>query len=192
MTGSVLSSPRRAETRRRLIEAAYDLIGERGVSGASLDAIAERAGLTKGAIYFNFQDKAELLAAVLEAKAPLLRPAMLPGAPLAGKLAAFADAVADLVEDRPRCAAMLAFQAQARGDGAFAEALEARYAEMFGRMAAYFAEGAGPLPIGGRELMVIVQALMLGFAQQASLSPADVTRASIHRAFALLARALAP
>lgn len=56
---------RRAETRDRLLRAAREVIAERGVDGASVDAIAERAGRTSGAIYDHFGGKDGLLFAVV-------------------------------------------------------------------------------------------------------------------------------
>lgn len=57
---------RRAETRRALLDAAAALFAERGVDGASIDAIAEAAGRTSGAIYDHFGGKEGLLFALLE------------------------------------------------------------------------------------------------------------------------------
>jgi AcrR family transcriptional regulator len=57
---------RRAETRDRLLNAAAELFAERGVDGSSVDAIAERAQRTSGAIYDHFGDKAGLLFALVE------------------------------------------------------------------------------------------------------------------------------
>lgn len=53
-------------TRKRLIEAAAQLISEEGYDRVGVVAIAQRAGLTNGAIYGNFRDKAHLLAAAIE------------------------------------------------------------------------------------------------------------------------------
>lgn len=55
-----------AETRRRLIRAAAAEFAERGFGGASLDRIADVAGFTRGAVYSNFADKADLFVAVLD------------------------------------------------------------------------------------------------------------------------------
>jgi AcrR family transcriptional regulator len=55
---------KRAETVTRLLDAAIEVIGERGFQRASLDQIAARAGLTKGAIYSNFGSKEDLFLAV--------------------------------------------------------------------------------------------------------------------------------
>ncbi|GAA4621496.1 TetR family transcriptional regulator [Actinoallomurus vinaceus] len=57
---------RRAQTRAALLDAAEHLWAERGIRGASLDEIAGRAGLTKGAVYSNFASKSDLVLALLE------------------------------------------------------------------------------------------------------------------------------
>src|SRR5580658_727617 len=56
---------RRVRTQARLIKAAREAIGEKGFHRATLDEIAARAGLTKGAIYDNFSTKDELFLAVV-------------------------------------------------------------------------------------------------------------------------------
>jgi AcrR family transcriptional regulator len=57
---------KKAITRRRLLDAAADVFAARGYEVASLDEVAERAGLTKGAVYSNFANKEELFLAVLD------------------------------------------------------------------------------------------------------------------------------
>lgn len=57
---------RRAETRQRLLDAAAELFAERGIEASSVDAIAERADRTSGAVYDHFNGKAGLLFALLE------------------------------------------------------------------------------------------------------------------------------
>ena len=56
---------RRARTQARLIKAAREAIAEKGFHRATLDEIAARAGLTKGAIYDNFATKDELFLATV-------------------------------------------------------------------------------------------------------------------------------
>jgi AcrR family transcriptional regulator len=53
-------------TRSRLLDAAEQVFSSRGFADASLDEIAEIAGLTKGAVYSNFDKKLDLLLAVLD------------------------------------------------------------------------------------------------------------------------------
>lgn len=57
---------RRAQTRRALLDAAAELFAERGIEGASIDAIAEAADRTSGAVYDHFGSKDGLLFALLE------------------------------------------------------------------------------------------------------------------------------
>jgi AcrR family transcriptional regulator len=57
---------RRAETRRRLLEAAAARFAERGIEGTSIDAIADAADRTSGAVYDHFGSKDGVLTALLE------------------------------------------------------------------------------------------------------------------------------
>jgi AcrR family transcriptional regulator len=57
---------RRAQTRERLLDAAADVFNRLGYHGASLEAVAEAAGYTKGAVYSNFASKADLFVALAE------------------------------------------------------------------------------------------------------------------------------
>ena len=57
---------KKAQTRQRLLEAATVVFGRRGFAAASLDEVAEEAGLTKGAVYSNFENKEDLVFAVLD------------------------------------------------------------------------------------------------------------------------------
>ncbi|MGC4152283.1 MAG: TetR/AcrR family transcriptional regulator [Propionicimonas sp.] len=61
-------SPKRAQTQDRLLDAAVALFAEKGVLGASVEEICERAGFTRGAFYSNFASKDELLIATMERK----------------------------------------------------------------------------------------------------------------------------
>ncbi|MGP3971576.1 TetR/AcrR family transcriptional regulator [Streptomyces sp. 6N223] len=56
---------RRGATRRRLYEAAIALIAEQGFSATTVDQIAERAGVAKGTVYYNFAGKTELFEELL-------------------------------------------------------------------------------------------------------------------------------
>lgn len=60
-------------TRTRLLECAFEEIHQRGFRSASLDSILLKAGVTKGALYHHFSNKAALGYAVVD---ELLRPMM--------------------------------------------------------------------------------------------------------------------
>src|SRR3954452_4251682 len=57
---------RRARTRTELIDAAEALFTANGFHATSLDAVADTAGYTKGAVYSNFSSKEDLFFAVYE------------------------------------------------------------------------------------------------------------------------------
>ncbi|MFF0919935.1 TetR/AcrR family transcriptional regulator [Rhizobium leguminosarum] len=54
------------ENRVKLIAAARKTFAEKGYSAASMDELTADVGLTRGALYHNFQDKRGLLAAVVD------------------------------------------------------------------------------------------------------------------------------
>jgi AcrR family transcriptional regulator len=53
------------QTRRRIIDGAYESFWRAGFTRTSLDAIAQRAGVTKRTLYSYFRSKDDLIAAVL-------------------------------------------------------------------------------------------------------------------------------
>ena len=53
-------------TRSHILDTAELVFEQRGVSGTSLHEIAKAAGLTRGAIYWHFKDKAELFDAMMQ------------------------------------------------------------------------------------------------------------------------------
>jgi TetR/AcrR family transcriptional regulator, acrAB operon repressor len=55
-----------AVTREQLLDAAEQVFRERGVTRTSLAEIAAAAGVTRGAVYWHFKDKAALFAALCE------------------------------------------------------------------------------------------------------------------------------
>jgi len=66
------------ETRMGILDAAEQLFHQRGVSRCSLQDIAAAAGVTRGAIYWHFQDKAELFHAMMERATMPLEEGMTP------------------------------------------------------------------------------------------------------------------
>ncbi|CAM4113865.1 HTH-type transcriptional regulator TtgR [compost metagenome] len=54
------------ETRAQILEAAEKAFYKRGVARTTLADIAKEAGVTRGAIYWHFNDKAELVEAMLD------------------------------------------------------------------------------------------------------------------------------
>lgn len=60
------SRPTRGEVRDRILDAASKVFAAEGFAGATIDAIGQAAGFTKGAVYSNFESKDELFLALLD------------------------------------------------------------------------------------------------------------------------------
>lgn len=59
-------------TREQLLDAAEEVFLENGVAATTLEAIARRASLTRGAVYWHFRDKADLFQAMVSRVRPPL------------------------------------------------------------------------------------------------------------------------
>ena len=53
-------APAVRDTKERVLSAALEVFSERGYQAATVEEIAERAGMTKGAVYYWFRDKEDL------------------------------------------------------------------------------------------------------------------------------------
>ena len=180
---------KRARTRARLVAAAVAAAEEKGLAAASLDEIAARAGMTKGAIYSNFASKADLVMAVVEDHGVTLAPAFTPGAPLAAQLAALAEAVIAIL---PISQAQSRLSAEWQAYAAVDPELRERVGEMHRRMlegwSRALAKAHGPeLGVAAEDLVVALQALAGGLALQHRLTPELVTPKAVRAAFAALA-----
>jgi len=63
---------RKERTRLALLLAAGQVFVDKGFNGASVDLIAEKAGYTKGAVYFYFKNKEEMLYGVIKHRSDLI------------------------------------------------------------------------------------------------------------------------
>jgi AcrR family transcriptional regulator len=64
--GRKFSAITRTAAQTRVLDAALKLISERGVSGTSLQMIADAMGVTKAAVYRQFKTKEEIVIAITE------------------------------------------------------------------------------------------------------------------------------
>lgn len=69
--GVATQDERKAETRALLLDAAASLFARKGFHAVSIDAVAEAAGRTSGAVYAHFGGRDGLLTALLESWAQL-------------------------------------------------------------------------------------------------------------------------
>jgi AcrR family transcriptional regulator len=74
--GRLLGGVRRTPAQSRILHAALDLFADYGVSGTSLQMIAEAVGVTKAAVYHKFKTKEEIVIAVAEMELATLENAL--------------------------------------------------------------------------------------------------------------------
>jgi AcrR family transcriptional regulator len=94
-----------ARNRMRILAAAADLVGERGIEHVSMEDVARRACVGTGTLYRRFGDRAGLALALLDEHTRAFQDAMIsgppplgPGAPAAERLRAFGDGYLELLE----------------------------------------------------------------------------------------------
>ena len=179
------SRRRRSSAERRLgiVQAVLDLAGQRGPDAITTQAIAERIGVTQGALFRHFPDKEAMWLAVFEwVRASLgaaVDAAIEPGAsPLANLEHVFRAHVA-LVATHPGVPRALYHELQNVGDSPVRDAVRAMVADYRRRLVRLFeqAKAAGELPDNLDVALAAV--LFIGAVQglliQAALSSADVT-----------------
>ncbi|WP_326701850.1 TetR/AcrR family transcriptional regulator [Streptomyces sp. NBC_01754] len=69
-----MKQERALRTRARLVRAAAEIFAESGFAGASVSRIAERAGLTLGAMYFHFKNKEALAREIVRGQPDVVAP----------------------------------------------------------------------------------------------------------------------
>ena len=95
---------KRDRTRAKLLEAARSLVREKGYEQTTLENIAERAGMTTGAIYGNFRNRNELFIALGQTYWAPIRPRVRPDSSFPEIMRAMADATIAAIPDRSAAA----------------------------------------------------------------------------------------
>jgi AcrR family transcriptional regulator len=91
---------KRARTRAKLLEAARELIRKKGYQRTTLKEVAQRAGMTSGAIYGNFRNRDELFMALADVHWAPIKPVFRPGSNFAEKMQALAKATIAAIPQR--------------------------------------------------------------------------------------------
>jgi AcrR family transcriptional regulator len=175
---------RKAETRARLLAAGADLFADHGIDGVSVDAVAEAAGRTSGAVYAHFGSKQGLLLAVLDAwkesvLTVLFAEVAITDSPL-GQLAAVWDNIGDNPGTDSDRWSLLEHELWLRAarDPEVASALRARDAEArrrSGQELSRWASKVGVEPVADPdELATLVKALLTGLEMQRRIEPDSV------------------
>src|SRR6516164_8699079 len=95
---------KRERTRAKLLAAARALIREKGHEHITLEDIAERAGMTTGAIYGNFKNRDDLFIALGQRYWAPIKPRVKPGASFSDVMRAMAEATIAAIPDRASAA----------------------------------------------------------------------------------------
>jgi AcrR family transcriptional regulator len=179
---------KRQRTREALVEATRALIAERGLAAVTLDEVAARIGVTKGAIYSSFRGKGELIWAATAGGRRYLAASAPPGASIPERARAAARAVMDAT---PRTPEQIELHHQLQIYAAQDPELRAiqaadQRAIIDSIVAGIEAEYGERLRIPARALGVAYQALVRGFLNQWLQTPDEVTEDVVAAAFEVL------
>jgi AcrR family transcriptional regulator len=155
---------KRTETRTRILGGAGRVFARRGYHAASVDEIADEAGYTKGAVYYNFADKEALFLALLDqhmdSRLALLGRLREGASPSTARLRAGADAtVASLKRDREWSLLYFEFAAYAARNPSFRRKLATRLERLHQAMVETVSDLSRDT---GRPLSVPVETIALG------------------------------
>jgi AcrR family transcriptional regulator len=182
---------KRARTRKALLAAAADVIGEKGFDRASLEEIAGRAGMTRGAVYGNFKNKDELfLALVADLWQPVLPPAQ-PGASLKQQMRLLGKAVANQARiRRQHAAAAVAFQLYALTHEKMRSKITKKNALIYKNIAKELSKAvpSGRLPMPAEHFVRVLDAMTTGLLFTYFQTPDLITEEVFIAAFEGLAK----
>lgn len=185
----------RQRTRELLLDAAAEVFNRLGYHGASLEAVAEAAGFTKGAVYSNFATKGELFTALLDrytqqriaAQDEVLEHASLEQlADYAGELIR-RQATEQSSWDLLQIEFWLAAMRDPRIRELLVEGTDEVYRQSGRRLEAKLAEAGARSAFTGTELSRLMNALGSGLLLQVYLEPDAVDPALFGRAIRVLA-----
>ncbi|MFI4934496.1 MAG: TetR family transcriptional regulator [Caulobacterales bacterium] len=176
-----------------MVSATLEIVASKGFAAASLDEIAARAVMTKGAIYSNFASKAELLLAAMAAKGLTLSSGRAPARTIGEELAAMAqDLAATLRRAKGEEMFLAEFQLYALSDPELRAGLASVYSDAFGQTAAYLARLTDvDATVPPRRLAVALQAVAMGLLVQSFITPSEVDEAVVLTTMKALAEGLA-
>ena len=180
---------KRERTRAKLLEAARELIRERGYARTTLQAVAERAGMTSGAIYGNFKNRDELFTSLAEVYWAPIRPKVKAGASFADVMQALAAATVAALPDRQKAAVgRLSGMAYTLTQDEIRARVHDITAQSYAAGAAWLrsAFDERELPMPPEHLVCVIHALTEGLVFQRLLTPALVPDQVFYDAFAAL------
>lgn len=181
---------KRARTRQSLIDAAAQIVGEKGFHETSLEAVAAKAGMSRGAIYGNFKNREDLFLAVVQQRWEPIVPKFKPGATFREQMRAIGEAVVAAAPVRQKSAVgAVSFQLFALTHPRMRQRIAKQNAEIYRHMAAGLARfiSARDLPMPAERFIRVLHALTDGLLFTRFLTPDLITDEVILSAFEALA-----
>ena len=181
---------KRARTRAALIEAARQIIRGQGYDALTLASVAERAGMTTGAIYGNFKNRTDLLMAVAEVSGAPIMARTWPGMSFRELMRETATALIEaLPQRRAAMVGTLGFHIQSLTHQDLRERSRAETRAIYDRIAAMTPQliPAEQMPMPVEILIPVMHALIDGLVLHRVLTPELVPDEAIYAAFEALA-----
>jgi AcrR family transcriptional regulator len=197
MSAESTASPRkrpkgdkRERTRAALLEAAKAVVREKGYGRTTLEEVAERAGMTTGAIYGNFKNRDELFIALGQTYWAPVKPQIKSDATFAEAMRALAKATLAAVDER-RPAAIgrltgLAYTLKNPELRARVHDITQSSYELGAEWLALFDRSELPMP--PKQLVRVIHALIEGLVMQRILTPDLCPDEVFYAAFGALAK----
>ncbi len=180
---------KRQRTRATLLEAARELIREKGYERTTLEEVASRAGMTTGAIYGNFKNRDELFIELGQAYWAPVVPQVAPGATFAEAMRALASATLAAADERaPAAIGRLTGLAYTLKSGELRARVQQVTKDSYELGAEWLAAfDPRELPMRPEHLVVVLHALIEGLVMQRILTPELCPDEVFYEAFAALA-----
>ncbi len=185
-----MAGDKRQRTRAQLIEAARDIIRTKGFHAVSMQEVAERAGMSRGAIYGNFRDREELIFAVVATLWQPVAPQLRPGATLSELLGSIGQAVAQAAKERrPMAVGAASFQLYALEHPRMAKVVAEENAKIYAQIAQHLTAliPQDRLPMPAETFVRVTHALSDGLMFSHFMAPEQFTDDIIITAFQALA-----
>jgi AcrR family transcriptional regulator len=184
------SGSKRARTRATLIQAAAAIVGEKGFHATTVEDVAARVGMSRGAIYGNFKNREDLFLAVVKERWEPIVPKLKPGGTFRDHMRAIGEAVVAAAPVREtRAVGALSFHLYALTHPELRARIARQNAEIYRQMATGLAQFVPirDLPIPAEQFVCVIHALTDGLLFKRFLTPTLITDQVILSAFEMLA-----
>jgi len=174
-------------TRDRLLHVSADMFAEEGFEKVTVRDIASRLGMTTGALYMHFRNKAELLAAAVDLRVSEMLERATPGTDLHAYVV---DSVAALDERTQMRALFVEAGVAARTDPELRQLLAHTHGERLAQWIGYYStwedQSSGDVDVEKASMLVLLWAIELGIGVLESYQALEVSSAELAEQIDLL------